>query len=111
MFNTTYRTGLAKGVASQLRARGFVIKQVSNDPQRTLQLGTAIIRYGQFGDLAAALLKQQVSGARLVKDTRADAVVDLVLGNAYSTLTDVSRLPPPPPRPTASRPTITRPCT
>ncbi len=50
-------------------------------------MGTAIIRYGDKGDLAPALLKEHVPGAQLVKDTRSSATVDLVLGNAYSALT------------------------
>jgi hypothetical protein len=110
VYNTTYRTGLARTVAAQLKVRGFAIKDVSNDPQRTLQLGTAIIRYGDSGDLAAALLGQHVPGARLVKDTRAGAAVDLVLGNAYTSLTPLAKVPPIPPRPKPQTPTVTRPC-
>jgi hypothetical protein len=110
VFNTTYRTGLAKNVAAQLRARGFHIRQVSNDPERTLQLGTAIIRYGDAGDLAAALLQEHVLGARLVKDARTGSIVDLVLGNAYTALRNPATLPPTPPPPRPAIPTITRPC-
>ncbi len=35
VYNTTYRTGPAKVVARDLKARGFDIKDVSNGPQRT----------------------------------------------------------------------------
>jgi hypothetical protein len=110
VYNTTYRTGLAKVVARELKARGFNIKEVSNDPQRTLQMGTAIIRYGDQGDLAAALLKEHVPGSRLVRDARSDATVDLVLGNAYTSLTAPTKLPPIPPRPKPQIPTLVRPC-
>ena len=45
-----------------------------------MQLGTAVIRYGEEGDLAAALLKQHVPGAELQLDSRQGAGVDLVIG-------------------------------
>lgn len=110
VYNTTYRTGLARTVATQLRARGFVIKKVANDPLRTLQLGTAIIRYGDSGDLAAALLKEHVPGAVMVHDPRRDAVIDLVLGNAYTALTPSAKVPPALPRPRTPTPTVTHLC-
>jgi hypothetical protein len=110
VYNTTYKTGLAKVVADQLKARGFKVKDVSNDPQRTLQMGTAIIRYGDEGDLAAALLQEHVPGAQLVKDGRAGRGVDLVLGNAYAALTDPANVPPLPPRTKPVTPTVARPC-
>jgi hypothetical protein len=110
VYNTTYKTGLAKTVADQLATRGFRIKEVSNDPQRTLQLGTAIIRYGEEGDLAATLLKGHIPGAQLVKDSRAGAGVDLVLGNAYTALVPLAQVPPLPERPKQEVPTVARPC-
>ena len=58
-----------------------------------MQMGTAVIRYGEEGDLAAALLKGHVPGAQLVKDDRLDATLDLVIGNAYTALTPTSRGP------------------
>ena len=110
VYNTTYKTGLAKTVADQLKARGFVIKDVSNDPLRTLQMGTAIIRYGDDGDLAAALVQEHVPRAQLVKDSRSGTSVDLVIGNAYSALTDPANVPPLAPRPKLVAPTVARPC-
>jgi hypothetical protein len=110
VYNTTYKTGLAKVVADQLKARSFKVKDVANDPQRTLQMGTAIIRYGEEGDLAAALLKGHVPGAQLVKDTRAGSTVDLVIGNAYTDLVPLADVPPLPERPRQEVPTVARPC-
>jgi hypothetical protein len=110
VYNTTYKTGLAKTVADELKGRGFVVKDVTNDPMRTMQLGTAVIRYGEEGDLAAALLKQHVPGAELQLDARQGAGVDLVIGNAYSALTPVAAVPPLPERPKAEVPTVARPC-
>jgi hypothetical protein len=110
VYNTTYKTGMAKTVATALGARGFRIKDVANDPQRTLQLGTAIIRYGEEGDLAAALLQGHVPGAQLVKDNRAGTGVDLVIGNAYTGLPAPPPVPPLPARPKPVVPTVARPC-
>ena len=111
VYNTTYRTGLAKTVADAVRARGFKVKEVSNDPLRSMQMGTAVIRYGEEGDLAAALLKGHVPGAQLVKDGRLGAGLDLVIGNAFTELTPVAQVPELPARPTQAVPTVARPCT
>jgi hypothetical protein len=111
VYNTTYKTGLAKTVADAVSARGFKVKEVSNDPLRTMQLGTAVIRYGEEGDLAAALLAGHVPGAQLVKDERLGAGVDLVIGNAYTGLTPTAQVPALPARPKQAVPTVARPCT
>lgn len=111
VYNTTYKTGLAKTVADAVAARGFKVKEVSNDPLRTMQLGTAVIRYGEDGDLAAALLAGHVPDAQLVKDDRLGAVLDLVIGNAFTELTPTADVPPLPARPTQAVATVARPCT
>jgi hypothetical protein len=111
VYNTTYKTGLAKTVADAVKGRGFKVKEVSNDPLRSMQMGTAVIRYGEEGDLAAALLKGHVPDAQLVKDGRLGAGVDLVIGNAFTELTPVSQVPALPERPTQAVPTVARPCT
>ena len=110
VYNTTYKTGLAKVVADQVKARGFKVKDVSNDPLQTMQLGTAVIRYGEDGDLAAALLAQHVPGAELLKIDRSGTRLDLVIGNAYTDLTPEADVPPLPARPTSEVPTVSRPC-
>jgi hypothetical protein len=111
VYNTTYKTGLAKTVADAVAVRGFKVKEVSNDPLRTMQRGTAVIRYGEDGDLAAALLAGHVPGAQLVKDDRLGAVLDLVIGNAFTELTPTADVPPLPARPTQAVATVARPCT
>ncbi|GAA2735549.1 hypothetical protein GCM10009867_18070 [Pedococcus aerophilus] len=110
VYNTTYKTGLAKVVADDVKARGFKIKDVSNDPLQTMQLGTAVIRYGEDGDLAAALLKQHVPGAELLKIDRKGTRLDLVIGNAYTELVPEADVPPLPERPKDVVPTVSRPC-
>jgi LytR cell envelope-related transcriptional attenuator len=110
VYNTTYKTGLAQTVADQVTARGFRVEDVANDPLRTMTTGTAVIRYGEQGDLAAALLAGHVPGAQLVKDTRPDSSVDLVLGSAFTALTPTADVPPLPERPKQPTPTVARPC-
>ena len=94
VYNTTFRTGLASTVAKDLKGRGFKIKDVSNDPQKTLQMGTALIRYGEEGDLAAKIVAQHLPGATLRKDERAGTSVDVVIGNAYTALVPQQRSRP-----------------
>jgi LytR cell envelope-related transcriptional attenuator len=110
VYNTTFRTGLASVVAKQLKGRGFKVKDVSNDPQKTLQMGTALIRYGDEGDLAAKIVAQHVPGATLRKDERAGTIVDVVIGNAYTALVPEADVPAPAPRPKAETPMVARPC-
>ncbi|HEV7194909.1 MAG TPA: LytR family transcriptional regulator, partial [Pedococcus sp.] len=66
--------------------------------------------YGDEGDLAAALLQEHVPRAQLVKDSRAGTGVDLVIGNAYTALTDPANVPPLAPRAKPVAPTVARPC-
>ena len=60
VYNTTFREGLASTVAKEFKQRGFKVKEVTNDPLKTLQMGTALIRYGEEGDLAAKIVAQHV---------------------------------------------------
>lgn len=110
VYNTTWKTGLARTVADQVAARGFKVAEVANDPLKTMHTGPAVIRYGERGDLAAALLKGHVAGAQLVRDGRADGSVDLVIGNAFTALVPEADVPPLPPRPTQPVATVARPC-
>jgi LytR cell envelope-related transcriptional attenuator len=110
VYNTTFHTGLAKVVADQLDSRGFRTKDVANDPLGTMHSGTGVIRYGEEGDLAAALLLGHVPGAKLVRDDRPGASVDLVIGNAWTDLVPLAAVPPLPERPKAEVVTVSRPC-
>ena len=111
VYNTTYKTGLAKTVADAVAARGFKVKDVSNDPLRTMQLGTAVIRYGEDGDLAAALLKGTSRAPSWSRTTARGSRLDLVIGNAYTepdARSPTSRRCPP--DPSRRSPTVARPC-
>ena len=101
VFNATGRMGLAAEVASELRARGFVVAAVSNDPLTRTVGGVAELRHSTPGDAAARTVAAQVQGATVAPDQRADASVDLVMGTAYLGMVTpeeaVVRLNPPPP--------------
>lgn len=110
VYNTTFHEGLASKVAKDFRQRGFKVKEVSNDPLKTLQMGTALIRYGEEGDLAAKIVAQHIPKATMLKDGRAGTKVDVVIGNAFTGLTPLAQVPAPAPRPKQAPPTVARPC-
>jgi LytR cell envelope-related transcriptional attenuator len=86
VYNTTARTGLAAFVADKLRAQGFKVAAVDNDPLGMMILGVGEIRHGQAGAAGAILAASRLSGARIVQDDRTDGTVDVVLGNTFTTL-------------------------
>lgn len=98
VYNATKRSGLAASVAKTLRERGFKVASVANDPAKRQITQPAEVRYGPAGERAAQLMLSTVSGAVAKSDTRADASVDLVLGDTFQTLA-------PAPTATASGPT------
>ncbi len=83
VFNTTGRMGLAAEVASELRARGFVVAAVSNDPLTRRVEGAAELRHSIPGNAAARTVAAQLQGATVAPDQRPDASVDLVMGAGY----------------------------
>lgn len=112
VYNTTWRSGLADEVASELAERGFKTGKVGNDPDRKfLPKDVAVIRYGPDADLAAKVVAEQVPGATLEQVERTSKRVDIVLGNRYESLTPVADLPKPPVEPPAPPPSVSRPCT
>lgn len=94
VYNSTVREGLAKSVADQLRRRGFVVIATANDPLIDIRdvRAAAEVRYGALGAKQAEQVRRQVPGAKLFKDTREDAVVDLAVGAAYKRLATEAEL-------------------
>lgn len=94
VYNSTVREGLAKSVAEQLRARGFVVIATSNDPLIDIRdvRAAAEVRYGAAGAKQAEQVRRQVPGAKLFRDAREDAVVDLAIGAAYKRLATEAEL-------------------
>jgi hypothetical protein len=87
VYNATNRAGLAAATAKDVKARGFVIGQVANDPSKKKIDAPAEVRFGPTGKAGSELVAKLVDGAVPTPDTRADASVDLVIGNGYKALT------------------------
>ena len=84
VYNATETSGLASKTARDLKKRGFVIKDVANDPAGLPIEGVARIRYGPKGAKRAELLSYYVPGAELVEMERPGTVVDLALGDSFT---------------------------
>lgn len=91
VFNATKRAGLASNIGDQIASRGFQVTGVGNDPQKAKVPGTAVVRYGTAGAGAALTVAAQVQGAVPVIDKRKGAGLDLVLGDAFTTLRTVAQ--------------------
>lgn len=107
VYNATNRKGLAASVAKSLRTQGFKIGKVANDPLDKVIAGVGEVRHGQIGARGATLAAARLSGAKVVRDQRTDATVDLVLGNRFTTLGVPPKVTPvkatkPTPSPTGS---------
>lgn len=84
VYNATETSGLASKTARDLKKRGFVIKDVANDPAGLPIEGVARIRYGPKAAKRAELLSYYVPGAELVEMERPGTVVDLALGDSFT---------------------------
>jgi len=87
VYNATVRAGLAASVANTLQNQGFKIATIDNDPMGKTILGVGEIRHGPSGLEGAILAAQRLPGATMVQDSRMDASVDLVVGQAFRALT------------------------
>jgi hypothetical protein len=89
--NGSSKDGLAASVLTELKARGF--KTIGTDTVTdTAQLATlstevAEIHYGTAGKTNAELVGYYLAGSKLVKVSRSDAAVDVVLGMSFTKLT------------------------
>ena len=86
VFNATDTPGLAQQVGDQLRARGFAVEEVDNDPTDREVTGVGELRHGPRGSDAAAFMSVFLPGADDWRDTRADDRVDFVLGPGFTAL-------------------------
>lgn len=86
VYNSTNKIGLAGDTAKVLKARGFIINEVGNDPMSRNVQGVAEIRYGRKGASRAQLLAFHFPGAVLVQDNRTGKIVDVVVGAAFTEL-------------------------
>ncbi len=86
VYNSTNKIGLAGDTAKVLKARGFLINEVGNDPMSKNVQGVAEIRYGPKGAARAQLLAFHFPGAILVQDNRSGTIVDVAVGAAFTKL-------------------------
>jgi hypothetical protein len=86
VFNATAVSGLAGTTAKELSARDFQVVKVANDPKKLPVEGVAKIRYGPKGEASAQLLLVYVPGAELAPDERTGRIVDLALGDAFTSV-------------------------
>jgi hypothetical protein len=86
VYNSTSRSGLAAGVAAALRARGFVVVKVANDPLHRHVTGVAEVRHAARGASGARTVSAHLGSVVDVPDSRKDATVDVVLGAAFTAL-------------------------
>jgi hypothetical protein len=93
VYNATNRTGLAARIATEVRTRGFKVATVANDPLQKTITGPAEVRYGKAAKPSSTVVLGLVKGARAVQDGRADASVDLVLGEKFTALAPRAKAP------------------
>jgi hypothetical protein len=86
VYNATDTAGLATTVANALKDRGFTVGEIANDTSGREVTGVGELRYGQPGKDTAAFVKLFIPGAGDYPDTRATAVVDVVIGPEFTTL-------------------------
>ncbi len=87
VFNATTTAGLANTAAESLQARGFTVSEIGNDPNPDLEVtGVGELRYGRRGAENAAFVRVFLPTIGDRPDTRADAIVDVVLGPEFGQL-------------------------
>lgn len=87
VYNAGGIPGAAGRAGEALRARGFSVATVANDPESADLPGVGVIRHGPDGVEEATLLKAQLpEDVELVDDGRQAATVDLVLGASWEDL-------------------------
>jgi hypothetical protein len=86
VYNSTQRHGLAANAAAQLKSRGFVIGQVTNDPLKANLSISAQVRGAKSQAAEERQVAAEVPGAQIQTDSRTDPSVDLVLGSGFTSL-------------------------
>lgn len=112
VYNTTWRSGLAKGAFTELKDRGFTMGKQGNNPDGSfLPDDVAVILHGPDADLAAGLVAQHFKGATLREVARDNMTIDVLLGNKFEGVTPKADLPQKKAQRKDPPPTVTRPCT
>ena len=90
VLNSTKRGGLATTTAAALTGRGFTIVGTGNSSANVP--GNVRIGFGATGVGAAYTIAAQFDHPTLVLDARADAGVDIVVGDAFEALLDLKAI-------------------
>jgi hypothetical protein len=91
VFNATTRGGLAKQTADALEKRGFKIGNVGNAPaeyDKKVKTTGLLLGAPTAQDSSLTVLATQLTGAERKADTRKGNDVDLIIGDAYTSLTN-----------------------
>jgi hypothetical protein len=94
VFNGTQTIGLGATVADALRAHGFTVGEIRNDPLRRKIRGTGELRAGDSGAHNVEALRAWQPGMVVVNDHRKGPEVDFVLGAKFVALSDKAEPPP-----------------
>ena len=86
VLNATDQQGLATQIAGQLGSLGFVVDEVANDSSGREVTGVGEVRHGPRGEEQARYAALYLPGAGDYEDTRATAVVDVVIGPSFQAL-------------------------
>ena len=92
VYNSTQRQGLAAHTAAELKQRGFVIGQVTNDPLKANLTIAAQVRGAASQNAELHEVAAEVPGAQIQTDGRTDPSVDLVLGAGFNTLASTQQV-------------------
>jgi hypothetical protein len=92
VYNSTQRHGLAAHTAAELKQRGFVIGQVTNDPLKATLAIAAQVRGGKSQAAEERQVAAEVPGAQIQTDSRNDPSVDLVLGTGFTSLASTQQV-------------------
>nr|WP_246405636.1 LytR C-terminal domain-containing protein [Modestobacter versicolor] len=86
VLNASDVAGRAGEVATTLQSRGFVVEEIANDASGNEVVGVGELRFGPRGASTAEFMALYLPGATSRPDTRATAVVDVVLGPDFAGL-------------------------
>lgn len=92
VYNSTQRHGLAANTAAQLKQRGFVIGQVTNDPLKSNLTISAQVRGAKSQTAEERQVAAEVPGAQIQTDNRTDPSIDLVLGAGFTSLASAQQV-------------------
>lgn len=86
VYNASEIPGLAAQASAEFLARGFAVTETDNDRSGREVLAIGELRYGARGAEKAAFVALFVPGIALVRDSRADDLIDIALGPDYAGL-------------------------